>query len=95
MARSTFDLFGIVKRIVDAKAQFRSPELPQQAERPPLPARRVRSGFKFDRPLMQWIKNGAPKTMGVVANEYRGLVTRGDGREHVAGAVRRRDYRPR
>ena len=24
MARSTFDLFGIVKRIVDAKAQFRS-----------------------------------------------------------------------
>jgi hypothetical protein len=23
-ARSTFDLFGIVKRIVDAKAQFRS-----------------------------------------------------------------------
>ena len=24
LARSTFDLFGIVKRIVDAKAQFRS-----------------------------------------------------------------------
>src|ERR1700749_1566307 len=27
-ARSTFDLFGIVKRIVDAKAQFRSLEEP-------------------------------------------------------------------
>jgi DNA invertase Pin-like site-specific DNA recombinase len=24
LARSTFDLFGIVKRMVDAKAQFRS-----------------------------------------------------------------------
>jgi DNA invertase Pin-like site-specific DNA recombinase len=24
LARSTFDLFGIIKRIVDAKAQFRS-----------------------------------------------------------------------
>jgi DNA invertase Pin-like site-specific DNA recombinase len=24
LARSTFDLFGIVKRIADAKAQFRS-----------------------------------------------------------------------
>ena len=24
LARSTFDLFGIVKRIVDAKAQFRA-----------------------------------------------------------------------
>jgi DNA invertase Pin-like site-specific DNA recombinase len=24
LARSTFDLFGIVKRVVDAKAQFRS-----------------------------------------------------------------------
>jgi hypothetical protein len=28
LARSTFDLFGIVKRIVDAKAQFRSLEEP-------------------------------------------------------------------
>ena len=28
LARSTFDLFGIVKRIVDAKAQFRSPAEP-------------------------------------------------------------------
>jgi DNA invertase Pin-like site-specific DNA recombinase len=28
LARSTFDLFAIVKRIVDAKAQFRSPAEP-------------------------------------------------------------------
>jgi DNA invertase Pin-like site-specific DNA recombinase len=28
LARSSFDLFGIVKRIVDAKAQFRSPAEP-------------------------------------------------------------------
>jgi DNA invertase Pin-like site-specific DNA recombinase len=28
LARSTFDLFGIVKRVVDAKAQFRSLEEP-------------------------------------------------------------------
>src|SRR6476620_3675582 len=28
LARSTSDLFGIVKQIVDAKAQFRSPEEP-------------------------------------------------------------------
>jgi DNA invertase Pin-like site-specific DNA recombinase len=28
LARSTFDLFGIVKRIVDAKAQFRSLAVP-------------------------------------------------------------------
>jgi hypothetical protein len=26
--------------------------------------------FKFDRPLMQWIKNGTPKTMGDVADEW-------------------------
>lgn len=26
--------------------------------------------FKFDRPLMQWIKNGMPKTMGDVADEW-------------------------
>jgi hypothetical protein len=25
---------------------------------------------KFDRPLMQWIKNGTPKTMGDVADEW-------------------------
>ena len=28
LARSTFDLFGIVKQIVDAEAQFRSPAEP-------------------------------------------------------------------
>ena len=26
--------------------------------------------FKFDRPFMQWIKNGAAKTMGDVADEW-------------------------
>ena len=26
--------------------------------------------FKLDRPFMQWIKNGAPKTMGDVADEW-------------------------
>ena len=26
--------------------------------------------FKFDRPFMQWIKDGAPKTMGDVADEW-------------------------
>lgn len=26
--------------------------------------------FKFDRPLMQWIRNGTPKTMGDVADEW-------------------------
>jgi DNA invertase Pin-like site-specific DNA recombinase len=39
LVRSTFDLFGIVKRIVDAKAQFRS--LAEQ-KRPPDGARRAR-----------------------------------------------------
>ena len=33
LARSTFDLFAIVKQIVDAKAQFRSPP-----SRGPIPA---------------------------------------------------------
>ena len=28
-------------------------------------------GFKFDRPLMAWIKNGEAKTMGDVADEWR------------------------
>ena len=36
LARSTFDLFGIVKRIVDAKAQFRSLAEPR-ADRPAVP----------------------------------------------------------
>ena len=27
-------------------------------------------GFKFDRPFMQWIKDGAAKTMGDVADEW-------------------------
>lgn len=26
--------------------------------------------FKFDRPLMQWIKDGTPRTMGDVADEW-------------------------
>ena len=26
--------------------------------------------FKFDRPFMAWIKDGAPKTMGDVADEW-------------------------
>ncbi len=26
--------------------------------------------FKFDRPFMQWIKDGTPKTMGQVADEW-------------------------
>ena len=29
------------------------------------------TGFKFDRPFMQWIKDGTPKTMGAVAEEWR------------------------
>ena len=29
------------------------------------------AGFKFDRPFMQWIKDGTPKTMGAVAEEWR------------------------
>ena len=29
------------------------------------------AGFKFDRPFMQWIKDGTPKTMGAVADEWR------------------------
>ena len=28
------------------------------------------SGFTFDRPFMQWIKNGTRKTMGEVADEW-------------------------
>jgi hypothetical protein len=28
------------------------------------------SKFRFDRPFMQWIKNGAEKTMGDVADEW-------------------------
>lgn len=27
-------------------------------------------GFKFDRPFMQWIKDGTDKTMGDVADEW-------------------------
>ena len=27
-------------------------------------------GFRFDRSLMNWIKNGEPKTMGDVADEW-------------------------
>jgi hypothetical protein len=27
--------------------------------------------FKFDRPFMAWIRNGKPKTMGDVADEWR------------------------
>jgi hypothetical protein len=27
--------------------------------------------FAFDRPFMAWIKNGQPKTMGDVADEWR------------------------
>ncbi len=26
--------------------------------------------FKFSRPFMQWIKNGTPKTMGNIADEW-------------------------
>jgi hypothetical protein len=29
------------------------------------------AGFKFDRPFMQWIKDGTPKTMGAVGDEWR------------------------
>jgi hypothetical protein len=52
------------------------------------------AGFKFDRPPMQWMKGGTPKTMDrSPTNGAR--VTRGDGRrEHVAGADRRRDCPP-
>ena len=28
------------------------------------------SAFRFDRPFMQWIKDGAEKTMGDVADEW-------------------------
>ncbi|NNJ76773.1 MAG: hypothetical protein HKP56_16635 [Anderseniella sp.] len=28
------------------------------------------AGFKFDRPFMQWIKDGTDKTMGDVADEW-------------------------
>jgi len=28
------------------------------------------AGFKFDRPLMKWIKDGTDKTMGDVADEW-------------------------
>ncbi len=28
------------------------------------------AGFKFDRDFMQWIKDGNPKTMGDVADEW-------------------------
>jgi hypothetical protein len=34
LARSTFDLFGIVKRIVDARAQFQSSAEPWAAPAP-------------------------------------------------------------
>jgi hypothetical protein len=29
------------------------------------------AGFKFDRPFMQWITDGTPKTMGKVADKWR------------------------
>jgi hypothetical protein len=29
------------------------------------------AGFKFERRFMQWIKDGTPKTMGAVADEWR------------------------
>jgi hypothetical protein len=32
--------------------------------------RQCGSEFKFDRPFMQWIKDGAEKTMGDVADEW-------------------------
>jgi hypothetical protein len=28
------------------------------------------AGFKFDRPFMQWIKDGTPKTMGDIAEAW-------------------------
>lgn len=28
------------------------------------------AGFRFDRPFMQWIKDGTDKTMGEVADEW-------------------------
>ena len=35
---------------------------------------------KFDRPFMQWIKDGTPKTMGAAPTNGAGArVTRGDG----------------
>jgi hypothetical protein len=37
LARSTFDLFGIVKQIVDAKAQFRSSAEPRADTPAPAP----------------------------------------------------------
>jgi hypothetical protein len=48
------------------------------------------AGFKFDRPFMQWIRDGTPKTMGARSptNGAGVRVTRGDGRR---GADRRRD----
>jgi hypothetical protein len=52
------------------------------------------AGFKFDRPFMQSIKDGTPKTMGAVAVEWRRRQGDRAGdvrREHVAGADRRRD----
>ena len=33
--------------------------------------------FKFDRPFMQWIKDGTPKTMGDVADEWTRLHPKG------------------
>jgi len=47
------------------------------------------AGFKFDRPFMQWIKDGTPKGDGRSPTNGAGVrVTRGDGRR---GADRRRD----
>lgn len=34
-------------------------------------------GFKFDRPFMQWIRNGSEKTMGGVADEWTKRNSRG------------------
>lgn len=35
--------------------------------------------FKFDRPFMQWIKDGTAKTMGEVADEWTRRQTRPPG----------------
>jgi hypothetical protein len=50
-------------------------------------------GFKFDRPFMQWIKDGAPKTMGAVADEWRRR--QGDARSWTTRARCRRRSAPR
>jgi hypothetical protein len=56
---------------ITTRADARYPELPQHAERPPLPARRVRRRLQVRPALHEWIKDGTPKTMGAVADEWR------------------------